>query len=228
MSIDQYKSVKKNIPLIPLRGMSVFPYMVIHFDVGREKSINALEKAMIEDSLIFLCSQKDATIDEPTSEDFYHIGTVSKIKQMLKLPGGSIRVLVEGLNRGKILEINKDESYLEAEIEEMVYEPEELEKNEKIEAAMRLVLKDFEEYITLSNKVSPDLILTVSEIEDPGRFADVIASYIYLKEEENQKILEAFNFYERLEILHGILQKEIEILKIEEQINQRVKKQITK
>ncbi|MCG4586410.1 LON peptidase substrate-binding domain-containing protein, partial [Anaerosalibacter bizertensis] len=139
MSIDQYKSVKKNIPLIPLRGMSVFPYMVIHFDVGREKSINALEKAMIEDSLIFLCSQKDATIDEPTSEDFYHIGTVSKIKQMLKLPGGSIRVLVEGLNRGKILEINKDESYLEAEIEEMVYEPEELEKNEKIEAAMRLV-----------------------------------------------------------------------------------------
>ena len=228
MSIDQYKSVKKNIPLIPLRGMSIFPYMVIHFDVGREKSINALEKAMIEDSLIFLCSQKDATIDEPTSEDFYHIGTVSKIKQMLKLPGGSIRVLVEGLNRGKILAINKDESYLEAEIEEMVYEPEELEKDEKIEAAMRLVLKDFEEYITLSNKVSPDLILTVSEIEDPGRFADVIASYIYLKEDENQKILEAFNFYERLEILHGILQKEIEILKIEEQINQRVKKQITK
>lgn len=222
MSIDQYKSVKKNIPLIPLRGMSVFPYMVIHFDVGREKSINALEKAMIEDSLIFLCSQKDATIDEPTSEDFYHIGTVSKIKQMLKLPGGSIRVLVEGLNRGKILAINKDESYLEAEIEEMVYEPEELEKDEKIEAAMRLVLKDFEEYITLSNKVSPDLILTVSEIEDPGRFADVIASYIYLKEDENQKILEAFNFYERLEILHGILQKEIEILKIEEQINQKV------
>src|SRR5690606_30853786 len=108
------------------------------------------------DSLIFLCSQKDATIDEPTSEDFYHIGTVSKIKQMLKLPGGSIRVLVEGLNRGKILAINKDESYLEAEIEEMVYEPEELEKDEKIEAAMRLVLKDFEEYITLSNKVSPD------------------------------------------------------------------------
>lgn len=228
MNINQHKLIRKNIPLIPLRGMSVFPYMVIHFDVGREKSINALEAAMVEDSLIFLCSQKDATVDEPTSEDFYHIGTVSKIKQMLKLPGGSIRVLVEGLNRGKIIEIIKEESYLEAEIEEVIYKPEELERDEKIEAAMRLVLKDFEEYINLSNKVSPDLILMVSDIEDPGRFADVIASYIYLKEEENQKILEAFDFYERLELLHSILQKEIEILKIEEQINQRVKKQITK
>lgn len=228
MNMDQYKVVRKNIPLIPLRGMSVFPYMVIHFDVGREKSINALEEAMVEDSLVFLCSQKDAVIDEPTSDEIYHIGTVSKIKQMLKLPGGSIRVLVEGINRGQILEINKEEPYLEAEIEELIYNPEELEKDEKIEAVMRLVEKDFEEYITLSNKVSPDLVLTVSEIEDPGRLADVIASYVHLKEEEYQKILEAFDFYERLEILHGILQNEIEILRIEEQISQRVKKQITK
>ena len=228
MNIEQYKVVRKDIPLIPLRGMSVFPYMVIHFDVGREKSINALEESMVGDSLIFLCSQKDAMVDEPELEDFYHIGTVAKIKQMLKLPGGSIRVLVEGLNRGKIVEVNKEEPYLEVEIEELIYESEEVERDKKIEASMRLVLRDFEEYIALSNRVSPDLILTVSEIEDPGRMADVIASYIYLKEEENQKILEAFNFYERLEILHGILQKEVEILKIEEQINERVKKQITK
>lgn len=228
MNIDPYKVNHRDMPLIPLRGITVFPYMVVHFDVGREKSINALEKAMIDDSLVFLCSQKDAKIDEPNIEDFYHIGTVSKIKQMLKLPGGSIRVLVEGLNRGQISSIKEEESYFSAEIEELTYDWEELQIDKKTEAAMRLVVEDFEEYITLSNRVSPDLLFTVSEIEDPGRLADVIASYIYLKPEDDQKILEAFGFYERLELLHSLLQEEIEILKIEEKINQRVKKQITK
>lgn len=228
MNVDTYKVAKRNIPLIPLRGLSVFPHMVIHFDVGRDKSINALEKAMVDDSMIFLCAQKDAKVDEPSIGDFYHIGTVSKIKQMLKLPGGSIRVLVEGINRAKILNLIKEDTYFEAEIEEFSYEPENIKKDRKIEAAMRLVLADFEEYTTLSTRVSPDLMITISEIEDPGRLADVIVSYVYLKPEDNQKILEAFDFYERLEVLHSILQEEIEILKIEDKINQRVKKQISK
>lgn len=228
MNIEQYKIDHRDMPLIPLRGITVFPYMVVHFDVGREKSINALEKAMIDDSLVFLCSQKDAKIDEPDIDDFYHIGTVSKIKQMLKLPGGSIRVLVEGLNRGKVIEIKEEEKYFLAEIEELTYDWEKIEIDKKTKAAMRLVVEDFEEYITLSNRVSPDLLFTVSEIEDPGRLADVIASYIYLKPEDDQRILEAFDFYERLELLHSLLQEEIEILKIEEKINQRVKKQINK
>ncbi len=120
---------KRVIPLIPLRGLSVFPYMVMHFDVGRDKSINALEQAMVNNSLIFLTSQKEAKVDMPSSEDFYHVGTVCKIKQMLKLPGDAIRVLVEGINRGKITEILKEEPYFEVEIEEFIYDTEKENSN---------------------------------------------------------------------------------------------------
>jgi ATP-dependent Lon protease len=223
-----YVVEKKTLPFIPLRGISIFPHMVIHFDVGREKSINALEKAMVEDSYILLCTQKDAKIDEPKIEDFYHVGTVAKVKQMLKLPGGSIRVLVEGINRGKIIEVIQEEPHFEAEVEELTYDPDLIEKDKDIEAAMRLVISDFEEYTTLNNRISSDVLLTISDIEDPGRLADVIVSYIFLKIEDDQRILETFDFYERLEVLHIILQEEIELLRIEDKINQRVKKQITK
>lgn len=225
---EPYVVQKKILPLIPLRGMSVFPHMVIHFDVGRDKSIKALEKAMVEDSLILLCSQKDAKVEEPTIDDFYHIGTIARIKQMLKLPGGTIRVLVEGISRGRIVEITKDEEYLEAEVEEFTYDADNIKLDKELEAAMRLVISDFEEYLALSNRLSPDILITIMDIDDPGRLADVIASYINFKIEDHQKILETFDFYKRLEILHGILQEEIELLKIEEKINQRVKKQITK
>ncbi|QIB27372.1 endopeptidase La [Caloranaerobacter azorensis] len=218
---------KRVIPLIPLRGLSVFPYMVMHFDVGRDKSINALEQAMVNNSLIFLTSQKEAKVDMPSSEDFYHVGTVCKIKQMLKLPGDAIRVLVEGINRGKITEILKEEPYFEVEIEEFIYNTEK-EKDIEIEAMMRLVLEVFEEYVKIGNKVSPDVVITVSEINEPGRLADVIASYIQLKPEDKQKILEAFDPYKRLETLYIILKEEIEVLEIEEKIYQRVRKQINK
>ena len=224
---DPYVVENKILPLIPLRGMSVFPHMVIHFDVGREKSINALEKAMVEDSSILLCTQKDAKVEEPTLEDFYHIGTVASIKQMLKLPGGSIRVLVEGVSRGRVAEIIKDEGYFEAKVEELSYESDKIVVDKETEAAMRLVINDFEEYLALSNRLSPDILVTITDIEDPGRLADVIASYIHFKIEDHQRILETFDFYERLEVLHRILQEEIELLKIEEKINRRVKKQIT-
>ncbi len=171
-----------------------------------------------------MCAQKDAKVEEPTLEDFYHIGTVAKIKQMLKLPGGSIRVLVEGTNRGRIAEIVKEEDYFEAKVEEFSYEFEEIIVNKEMEAAMRLVTGDFEEYLALSNRISPDILLSITDIEDPGRLADVIASYIHFKIEDHQKILETFDLYERLEVLHRILQEEIELLKIEEKINRRVKK----
>ena len=216
-----------DLPLIPLRGMSIFPHMVIHFDVGREKSISALEKAMLDDSLILLCTQINAKIDEPDIDDFYHVGTISKVKQMLKLPGGGIRVLVEGISRGKIDTILETEPHFKAEIEEFTYDPEEVEKDKDLEAAMRLVITDLEEYIDLNSKISAEVLMAVSDIEDPGRLAD-IASYVFLKQEDNQKILASFDFYERLEALHIILQQEIEMLRIEDKINQRVKKQINK
>lgn len=225
---DLYTAQQKKVPLIPLRGMSIFPHMVVHFDVGREKSIKALEKSMVDDSLIFLCTQKDAKMEDPSSEDFYHIGTMAKIRQMLRLPGGSIRVLVEGLNRGEITNITNEKDYFEAEIDEYTYDAEEVIVDKETEAAMRLVISDFEEYLNLSNKLSSDTLLTVTDIDDPGRLVDVIASYINFKVEKHQSILETFDFYERLEVLHKILGEEIELLKIEEKINQRVKTQINK
>mgnify|MGYP000844875205 CR=1 FL=1 len=223
-----YTIEKVTLPIIPLRGISIYPYMVMHFDVGREKSINALEKAMMDDSHILLCTQKDPRIDEPGVEDFYTVGTISKVRQMLKLPGGSIRVLVEGVSRGRIVEVLDNESFFEAEIENFLYDPEKVVIDKAMEAAMRLVISDLEEYIELNTKVSPELSTTVTDIEDPGRLADVIASYLVLKPEDEQRILETFDIYERLEVLHGILQEEIELLKIEDKINQRVKKQISR
>ncbi|WP_352420174.1 endopeptidase La [Proteiniborus sp.] len=227
MEKQNYKVEKRNIPLIPLRGLSIFPYMVVHFDVGRDKSINALEEAMVNDSLIFLTAQKEADIDVPSTDDFYHVGTVCKIKQLLKLPGDNIRVLVEGINRAKVTEIIMEEPYFEVAIEELIYN-EEIIKDKKIEALMRMVIDSFEDYIGIGNRVSAEALVNVSKIEEPGRLADVIASYMFLTLENKQKILEAFHPYKRLETLQVILGEEIEILKLEEKISQRVKKQINK
>ncbi|WP_409227844.1 endopeptidase La [Gudongella sp. SC589] len=225
---NPYIIEERKIPLIPLRGISIFPHMVIHFDVGREKSVQALEKSMMDDSLIMLCTQINPKVEEPDFDDFYHVGTIAKVKQMLKLPGGSIRVLVEGINRGKVKSLSQEEPYFEAVADIYSYESEDLEKSQETEAAMRLVIEDLEEYISLNPKVSSEVIYTISDIEDPGRLADVIASYIFLKQDDDQKILQTFDFFQRLEILHEILQREIELLRIEDKINQRVKKQINK
>ena len=225
---NPYIIEERKIPLIPLRGISIFPHMVIHFDVGRDKSVQALEKSMMDDSLIMLCTQINPKVEEPGFDDFYHVGTMAKVKQMLKLPGGSIRVLVEGINRGKVKSLSQEEPYFEAIADIYSYEGEDLEKNQDSEAAMRLVIEDLEEYIGLNPKVSSEVLYTISDIEDPGRLADVISSYIFLKQEDDQRILQTFDFFQRLEILHEILQREIELLRIEEKINQRVKKQINK
>ncbi len=202
--------------------------MVIHFDVGRDKSIKALEKAMLDESYILLCSQKDPKLEEPSEDDFHYVGTVSKVRQMLKLPGGSIRVLVEGVNRGRVVNILDNDEYFEAKVENLIYEPDQMVVDKDTEAAMRLIVTDFEEYIEFNQKISPELSTTVVDVDDPGRLADVIASYVSLKPEDYQNLLETFDLYERMEKLHGILQEEIELLKIEDKINQRVKKQINK
>ena len=228
MEKSNYEIHKKTLPLIPLRGISIFPFMVIHFDVGREKSISALEQAMLDESSILLCTQIDPKIDNPKEDDYYKVGSIAKVKQMLKLPGGNTRVLVEGLSRGKVINVLKEEPFIEVEAEEYVYEPLEVEKDKSMEAVIRLVLSDLDDYISLNHKISPEILMAVSDIEDPGRLVDVIASYLVLKIEDNQKLLESFDFYERLELLHGILKEEIELLKIEAKIDQRVKKQINK
>ena len=222
-----FKFKEHTLTLIPLRGLAVFPYMVLHFDVGREKSINALEEAMVEEQLIFLTSQKEAEIDIPTTEDFYHVGTICKIKQMLKLPGDTIRVLVEGVSRAKIKEIIDEEPYFRAVLEEAEYEEDD-ERDKETEALMRSVMDAFEEYVNTGNKITPEVLLTLSDIEEPSRFADTVASNMSLKPKQKQELLEIFDPKERLETIYAILLEEIEILEIEKTISLRVKKQVNR
>ncbi len=215
----------KTLPLLPLRGISVFPHMVLHFDVGREKSILALEQSMVDDQLIFLVSQKDIKIDEPSLDDIYKVGTVSKIKQILKLPGDTIRVLVEGVSRAEIVNLVGEDPFFEVE----VLEKEDIEKKDiESEALMRSVIEAFQEYVKLSSQISPDVIVSITEIEEPGMMADVISSYIFLNQDQKQELLESFNSNERLEKLYGMILHELDVLKIERKIGLKVKKQIDK
>ncbi|MDY6826204.1 MAG: endopeptidase La [Bacillota bacterium] len=216
---------KIKLPVLPLRGVLVFPNMVLHLDVGRERSIAALEKAMMEDNLILLVAQKDAKNDEPAMEDLYPVGTEAKIKQMIKLPGGTMRVLVEGLKRLKLTNLLSHQAYLEAEIKSFKSRK---KKTPEIEARMRSILYQFEQYIKISRKVPPETLATVSDIEDPGRFADIVASHLSMKLEQKQEILEAVDPGERLEKLSIILSHEIEVLEIERKINLRVRNQMEK
>lgn len=225
---DSKKIIKKQIlPLLPLRGLTVFPYMILHFDVGRAKSIKALEDAMINNQLIFLVAQKDAKNDSPAEEDIYSVGTISKVKQLLKLPGDTIRVLVEGVSRAEIGEVTQLEPFFMAEVVEKIFVPDE-ESMIEIEALNRRVLATFEEYVKLSNKISPETLLTITSIEDAGQLADVVTSNIFLKVDQKQEILNEFHSKDRLEKILEILIKEIEILEVEKNINAKVRKQIDK
>lgn len=217
---------KRQLPLLPLRGLTIFPYMVLHFDVGRDKSVAALEEAMANDQLIFLSSQKDARDNDPSEDDISLVGTVSKIKQLLKMPGDTIRVLVEGINRAKIIEYVKTEPYYEVIIEEEVSFDESIPL--EMEALTRSITGVFEEYVKLSTKISPETLLSVNTVSDPSQLADIIAANILVKTEDKQAILGSFNPAERLEKLYEILSREIEILEIEKKISLRVKKQIDK
>jgi ATP-dependent Lon protease len=226
---ESKKVIKKQVlPLLPLRGLTVFPYMTLPFDVGRVKSIKALEEAMINNQLILLVTQKDAKNDSPGEEDIYTVGTISKVKQLLKLPGDTIRVLVEGISRAEIGEFTQTEPFFMAEVVEKIYTYDQEEGNVEVEALKRRVLTTFEEYIKLSNKVPAEVMLSVSGIEDPGQLSDIIISNLTLKVEQKQEILDEFNPNSRLEKLLELLLREIEILEIEKNINARVRKQIDK
>jgi ATP-dependent Lon protease len=214
-----------NMPLIPLRGLSVFPYMVLHFDVGRKKSIKALEAAMAKDQKIFLTSQFDIDIDSPGINDFYKVGTVCKIKQMLKLPGDAIRVLVEGIQRAEVDEIIEELPYFRVNVKTYF---DSVEVDKETQALMRSCVSSFERYISVSNRVSPDVVLSVSSIDEPGRLADIIAAQITLKTEQKQALIDAIDIKLRLERLYGLLLTEIEILQVEKDINDKVKSQINK
>lgn len=218
---------KQELPLLPLRGLTVFPYMILHFDVGRVKSIKALEEAMINNQLIFLVTQRDAKNDSPNADDVYRIGTISKVKQLLKLPGDTIRVLVEGISRAEISDFTQTEPFFMAEVVEKIYVDDD-ESMIEVEALKRRVVSTFEEYSKYNNKISPETVLSVMSIDDSDQLSDIITSNLSLKVEHKQEILDEFQPKVRLQKLLEILVKEIDIMQIEKDINIKVRKQMDK
>jgi ATP-dependent Lon protease len=206
--------------------MLVFPYTVIHLDVGRKKSIKAIEEAMLENKEICLATQKEAQDDDPEEADIYQVGTVAEIRQILKMPGGTMRVLVEGLHRAEIRSYVAHDPYIQVKIEEFKDDPH--DKAAELEALMRTLVSQFEQYVRVSKKVPPETVVTVVAIEAPGRLADVVASHLSLRIHEKQKILEARDISQRLEFMCDILAKEMEVLELERKINIRVRKQMEK
>ncbi|MFD3445424.1 endopeptidase La [Microbacteriaceae bacterium 4G12] len=212
---------KRVVPLLPLRGILVYPTMVLHLDVGRDKSVQALENAALEENIIFLVSQKDVDVEQPTQEDLYTVGTLVKVKQMLKLPNGTIRVLVEGLHRAEIDSFEETDDVVNVTVH--VLEDEE-HKDLETKALMRTLLDHFEQYMKLSKKISTETFAVVADVEEPGRLADLIASNLPLKMKEKQDVLETFDVRERLNHLISYIQDEKELLNLEKKINQRVKR----
>lgn len=210
----------ENIPLLPLRGLLVYPSMVLHIDVGRERSIAALEEAMMKDSRIFLLTQKDMHVESPVKKDLYEIGTVVKVKQMLKLPNGTLRVLVEGENRGKLKKYKEGKTFTMADVE-LHHDPK--TKDAETEALMRTLLSQFEKYAKMSNKITSETIDSIVDIEEPGRLTDVVSSHLPFKISEKQEILSIFNVKKRLDHLIIRLYDEQEILSLEKKINSKVK-----
>ncbi|WP_102691171.1 endopeptidase La [Rummeliibacillus pycnus] len=215
----------KNIPLLPLRGLLVYPTILLHIDVGRKRSIEALEKAMADDNLIFLVTQKVMSVENPLQDDLYEVGTVAYVKQMLKLPNGTLRVLVEGLNRAKIKKFTDHDDYISVDLENLV---DSKEVDIETEALMRTLLSYFERYSKASSKISNESYETVADIEEPGRFADTIASYLPLKMQGKQEILRTTDVKERINILIQRLHDEQEVLNLEQKINTKVKRAMEK
>ncbi|MCU5330445.1 endopeptidase La [Bacillus wiedmannii] len=209
------------VPLLPLRGVLVYPTMVLHLDVGRDKSIQALEQAAMDENIIFLAMQKEMNIDDPKEDDIYSVGTVAKVKQMLKLPNGTLRVLVEGLHRAEVVEFIEEENVVQVSIKTVT---EEVGDDLEEKALMRTLLEHFEQYIKVSKKVSNETFATVADVEEPGRLADLIASHLPIKTKQKQEILEIVSVKERLHTLISIIQDEQELLSLEKKIGQKVKR----
>jgi len=212
-------------PLLPLRDVVVFPHMVIPLFVGRAKSIKALESAMEAGKSIVLVAQKSAAKDEPSIEDLYRIGSIANILQMLKLPDGTVKVLVEGAQRAKVLRILDEKSHFDADIEPV---PADDSLGSEAEAMRRALINQFDQYVKLNKKIPPEILTSLAGIDDAGRLADTIAAHLPLKLEQKQEVLEIFDVRKRLEHLLGLLEAELDILQVEKRIRGRVKRQMEK
>jgi ATP-dependent Lon protease len=214
------------VPVLPLRDVVVYPHMVIPLFVGREKSIRALEAAMDDDKRILLVAQKSAEVDDPQVEDIHEIGTLSTILQLLKLPDGTVKVLVEGAERANVVQFQMTDEFFSAQIS--TKGPVEHTGEREVDVLMRSLLALFDQYVKLNKKVPPEILTSLSGIDEPGRLADTIAAHMALKLDEKQRILEIESVRERLEHLMGIIEGEIDVLQIEKRIRGRVKQQMEK
>ncbi|MEQ9316807.1 MAG: LON peptidase substrate-binding domain-containing protein, partial [Henriciella sp.] len=214
-----------SFPVLPLRDIVVFPHMIVPLFVGRDKSVRALEDVMKDDKQILLVTQKNAADDDPSPDDIYTVGTVGTVLQLLKLPDGTVKVLVEGVQRARITAFKENEDFFEAFAEPMV--DEESEEPEQ-EALARAVVSQFEQYIKLNKKIPPEVLVSVNQIEDPAKLTDTIASHLALKIAEKQELLESETVNERLERVYGFMEGEIGVLQVEKRIRNRVKRQMEK
>ncbi|MGN0991184.1 MAG: endopeptidase La [Candidatus Ventricola sp.] len=212
------------LPMLPLRGLMVFPHMVLHFDVGRKKSIAALERAMMEDQRIFLVAQRDIDVDDPGIDDIYHVGTIAAIKQVIKLPGDNIRLLVEGKSRASLRAVTQEEPYFEGALDELL--PQDVPVSIETDALLRTAHNYFEDYCRMSGRISTETMQSVMEIEHPGQLADMIAANVLQKVDDRQQVLEEFDDLTRLESVCAILVRETELAGVEKKVQARVRKQI--
>src|SRR6058998_1527174 len=213
------------VPLLPLRDIIVFPHMVVPLFVGRQKSIRALEEAMNKQKFILLAAQKDAKTNDPAEDDIYKVGTLGTVVQLLRLPDGTVKVLVEGKKRARVTRYLSNAEYFLVEAEP-IDEP--CNKSTEVEALIRSVNSTFENYVKLNKKIPPEMIMSVAAIDEPARLADTIVAHLGIKLEDKQTLLEMINPAERLEKVLGFMRSEIEILEVEKRIRTRVKKQMEK
>src|SRR5215470_6666388 len=212
-------------PVLPLRDIVVFPHMIVPLFVGREKSVKALEDVMKEDKQILLVTQKNAAQDDPTSADIYSVGTVGTVLQLLKLPDSTVKVLVEGGQRARLLRFAENEQFFQAYGETIVEKPGD---QQELEALARTAVSQFEQYIKLNKKIPPEVLVSINQIDDPSKLADTIASHLALKIPEKQELLETETVSERLEKVFGYMEAEIGVLQVEKRIRSRVKRQMEK
>ena len=217
--------VNTEYPVLPLRDIVVFPHMIVPLFVGREKSIKALEDVMNDDKQILLTTQKNAADDDPGKNDVFSFGTIGTVLQLLKLPDGTVKVLVEGAYRAKITSFTENEAFFEAFAEKI----EETNGDEQEQIALsRAVVTQFEQYIKLNKKIPPEVLTSVKQIEDPGKLADTIASHLAVKISEKQELLELESILARLEKVYAHMEGEIGVLQVEKRIRNRVKRQMEK
>lgn len=225
MTSSDQDNKNDNFPVLPLRDIVVFPHMIVPLFVGRDKSVRALEDVMKDDKQILLVAQKNASEDDPGKDDIYQIGTVSTVLQLLKLPDGTVKVLVEGIQRARIDEFTETDQFFQVKADRIT---EQLGDERELEAISRSVVSQFESYIKLNKKIPPEVLVSLNQIDDPSKLADTVSSHLAIKISEKQELLEVESVIERLERVLGFMEAEIGVLQVEKKIRNRVKRQMEK